>query len=123
MRQKKTFKIVCFYCHQVFEYVTDFAYMINRGYCYRADCEKAHQHNKQQRRTRWLEYREYVQKVRNCFVCNKKENIILLERRDDQIFKGEISLGKIVKEDGAFFYVQKNALASVSQYRKELIKL
>lgn len=119
MREKKSFTIVCFYCGRVFEYLTTFAYLINRAYCDR--CKKLYLHDKWNKGKRWEAYRQYLQKIKNQFSFHKEENVILLQRRGEQLFRGEISLGEIKGEDEAFIYVQKN-FGSVSSYRKELVK-
>lgn len=120
MRPKKTFKIVCFYCHRVFEYKTNCTSMINRAYC--DDCEKDYLYDKWHRGVRREEYKQYLQLVKNQFSSRKEENMILLQRRDGQLFKGETNLGVIEEEDDKFVYVRKTPLGSVSSYRKEVIK-
>ena len=121
MRPKKSFKIVCFYCSKVFEYKTNFVYMIMRAYC--DDCKKLYLYDRWHRGVRWEEYKQYLQLVKNQFGSRKKEgNEILLQRRDNQLFKGEVSLGEIKQENDKVVGVQKTPLDSISFYRKELIK-
>lgn len=120
MRPKKSFKIVCFYCHQVFEYLTDFTYMIKRAYC--DDCKGVHRHNKWHGKVRFEEYKEYLQLVRSRLGYTGGQNKILLQIRGNQLFKGEVSLGEVKYMDAKRVDVQKDPLGSVSSYRRDLIK-
>ena len=120
MRPKKVFKIACFYCYKVFKYVTDFTYMVKRAYC--DDCKGAHRHNKWHGKVRLEEYKEYLQLVKNQLGYNKGQNRILLQIRGEQVFKGEISLGRIINQDQKFVYVQKYPFGSICSYRKEFVK-
>jgi hypothetical protein len=120
MRTKKVFEISCFYCNQVFEYLADFASLINRAYC--LNCKKLYLYDKWHRGVRWHEYKQYLQLIRNRFSSRQEENTILIQRKDGQLLKGGVSLGIIKKEDDMFVYVQKTPLDSLCPYRKELIK-
>ena len=122
MKPKKSFLITCFYCHKVFKYVTDFTYMVKRAYCYSNDCEKAHSHNKWHGKVKLEEYKEYLQEIRGQLGCTGGENRILLQVKNEQLFRGEVNLGRIINQDQKFVYVQKYHFGSVCSYRREFVK-
>lgn len=120
LKQRKNFKIRCFYCKKLFVYTVDFACYIKRAYCEK--CKKKHIVNKFKKGAEYSQYKEYLAGVRNQLGEGKGETPkIVLARRGAELFRGDINLGKIVSEDRLFVSVQKFIGGTASFYRKEFI--
>lgn len=120
-RKNVIIKIACFFCGEEFELSVQYGYQIDRAYCLKKGCleERRKNFRKQAIYRRYSAYLDEV-KQKNCL-----EGVtVIYYVKDGRLLKidGNADIGKIVKTDDEFVYVQKSLLDSIVPYRRECVQ-